>query len=145
MRRILLIITVILISLLLVSLVVSAVSDIEIVSKVGDGTWTGNTWEVSMFPAETKTTTLNFHNFSSESIEVGVTINPDSFDGGNLLLSLSKSAFTLLGKDSIKVTLSAKANGSIAPGIYTSVFTIEEGVVPVFDKFCVLHWWLSQR
>jgi len=83
MRRILLIITVILISLLLVPLVVSAVSDIEIVSKVGDGTWTGNTWEVSMFPAETKTTTLNFHNSSSESIEVGVTINPDSFDGGN--------------------------------------------------------------
>ncbi len=110
-------------SLLLVPAAASA-AGVEVDSKSGDGTWTDDTWQVEVYPGETKSTILNLYNSSSGSLDTEVTIIPDSLDNGNIIFELDKSVFTTSGKSYTEVTLSVSANGSATPGIYTAELSI---------------------
>ncbi|GAI85511.1 unnamed protein product, partial [marine sediment metagenome] len=56
--------------------VANADSGIQVVDRTGDGQWTGDTWEVNIYPGETKVTALTLYNSSSSSLDVEVTILP---------------------------------------------------------------------
>jgi len=116
--------------LLLIPTGVSAAAGVTVESRTGDGAWADNTWEVSMFPGETKATTLILYNSSSSSLDVEVTIIPDSLDNGNLVFELDKSVFTMLGKSRIGIILTVSANGSATPGVYATEFTIKSEIPP---------------
>jgi len=117
-------------AVLLVPSPASASSSIEIVDRVGDGTWIGDTWQVNVYPGESKATTLTLYNSSSESAEVELTIIPESLDNGNLLFELDETTFTMPGKSYADVTLTVKASASVTPGTYTSELSIEAVSAP---------------
>jgi len=115
--------------LLLVPSAVSA-AGVEVVSKTGDGVWTDDTWQVDIYPGETRSTTLSLYNSSSSSLDVEVTVSPNSLDNGNLAFELDKSSFTMPGKSSADVTLSVRASGSATPGTYTTELKIKSEIPP---------------
>ena len=123
MRR-LAIVVILILGLLLVPSVAEAASGIQVVDKTGDGIWTNNTWEVEMFSGESKSTTISLYNSSSSSLDVEVSITPDSLDNGNLTFELDESEFTMSGGSSTDVTLTVNANGSATPDTYTTELTI---------------------
>lgn len=129
MKRIL-IAVILALGLLLVSSGVSAASGIQVVDKTGDGVWTDDTWQVEMFPGESKSTTIGLHNSSGSSLDVEVTVTPNSQDDGNLTFELDKSSFEMSGKSDSNVTLTVKASGSATPGTYTTELEIKSEVIP---------------
>ncbi len=116
--------------LLLVPSAVTAASGIQVVGKTGDGVWTDNTWQVEIYPGESKSTTLNLYNSSSSSLGVEVNISPSSLDNGNLTFELDKANFTMLRKSYADITLTVKASGSATPGTYTAELGIKSEVPP---------------
>ncbi len=115
--------------LLLVPSAVSA-AGVAVVDRTGDGVWTNNTWQVEIYPGESKSTTISLYNSSSRSLGVEVTIFPESLDNGNLTFKLDKANFTMPGKSYADVTLSVKANGSATPSTYTAELGIKSEVAP---------------
>lgn len=115
--------------LLMIPTAVSA-AGVTVVNKTGNGVWVDNTWQVGIYPGETKSTTLTLHNSSTTSLEVWITISPESLDGGNLIFELDKANFTMPGGSSTDITLTVKANGSAAPGLYTAQLEIKSEVAP---------------
>ncbi|GAJ09998.1 unnamed protein product, partial [marine sediment metagenome] len=132
MRRILIAVMLALILLLLtMPAAVSAASGIKVTSKTGDGNWIDdNTWQVEICPGETKSTTLTLYNSSSSSLDVEVTISPESLDNGNLTFELDNANFTMPRKSYADVTVSVKASGSATPGTYTAELGIKSEVPP---------------
>jgi len=125
MKRVAILVPIILaLGLLLLPAAVSA-AGIEEVAKTGDGFWTGDTWQVDVYPGETKVTAITLHNSSSSALEVEATILPESLDGGNLTFELDKASFNMPGISYTDVTLSVTANGSATPGTYTTELTIK--------------------
>lgn len=110
-------------SLLLVSSPVSA-AGIEVVDRTGDGVWIDNTWQVEIYPGETKSTMLTLHNTASSSLDVEITYFPDSLDNGNLTFELNESDFTMSKRSYADVTFTVKANGSATPGTYATKLMI---------------------
>ncbi|GAH14958.1 unnamed protein product, partial [marine sediment metagenome] len=110
----------------------SAVSatGIEVVSKTGDGVWVDNTWKVDLYPGESESTTLALHNSSSSSLEVWVTITPNSHDSGNVIFELNEANFIMPAGSDTNVTLTAKASGSATPGSYVAELEIKSEVPP---------------
>lgn len=111
--------------LLLVSSACRVPSGVEVVDKTGDGEWTDDTWQVEIFPRETKSTTIHLYNSSRRSLGVEVSILPESLDNGNLTFELDKASFTMPGRSSADVILTVKANGSATPGVYTAELEIK--------------------
>jgi len=124
MKRIL-ILAVTVMGLLLIATPVSAASSVNVYSTSGDGAWTSNTWQVELFPGETKSTTLTLYNSSNSSLDVAITILPKTLDNGNLTFELSQSGFTMTGKRYTDITLTVEANGSVTPGTYTATLEIK--------------------
>jgi len=120
---------ILILALLLVPSPVSAASGVQIVGKTGDGIWIGDTWEVDIFPGESKATTIWLYNSAKESSQVELTIMPDSLDNGNLLFELDKASFTIPGKSHADVTLSVTASGSATPGTYTAEFEMRAEII----------------
>jgi len=104
---------------------VASAAGISIISKTGDGAWVGNNWQVDMYPAETKTTTLTLYNSSSSSLDVEASVNPISLDDGNVTFEVDNPAFTMPGKAYADITLSAGASGSATPGVYEAEFELK--------------------
>ena len=129
MKRIAISLILVLLGLLLVPAAVSA-AGVEVAAKSGDGIWTDDTWEVQIFPGETKTTTISLYNSSSSSLDVEVSLSPESLDNGNLTFELDKSIFTMPGKSYSDVTLAVKANGSATPGTYSTELQIKSEAPP---------------
>jgi len=123
-------IPILLLALLLIPVTTDAASGVQIVSKTGDGVWTDDTWQVEIYPGETKSTTINLHNSASNSLDVEVSIHPDSLDDGNLIFELNNSNFTMSGGSYTNVTLTVKANGSTTPGTYNATLEIKSEVPP---------------
>ena len=92
---------------------------VTVTSRTGDGAWINNTWQVSIYPGETKSTTLTLYNSSSSVLEVEI-IPPDPLDNGNLTFELDKAKFTISGRSYTDVTLTIKASGGATPGTYTT-------------------------
>ena len=134
MKRTAIAVTLALLGLLLMPAAVSA-AGIQVVAKTGDGAWTDNTWQVEIYPGETKSTTLSLYNSSSSSLSVDVSVTPDSLDNGNLSFELDKTNFTMIGGSHIDVTLSVKTNGSATPGTYTAELEIKSEVPPSPPSF----------
>lgn len=126
MKRIL--IPILILGLLLIPSVASAASGVTIDKTEGDGIWTDDTWKVEIYPGEERATTLTLHNSSSSSLDVEVTIQPDSLDSGNLIFELDRATFTMPGKSYTDVTLTVKASGSATPGTYTAELEIKSEV-----------------
>jgi len=118
-------------SLLLLAPAASA-AGIQIVDRAGDGVWTDDTWQVEIYPGERKATTISLRNSSSSSLDVEVTITPDSFNG-NLTFELDRATFAMPGKSYTDVTLTVRASGGATPGIYTTELRIKSEVAPSED------------
>lgn len=101
---------------------------VTVVDKSGEGEWIGNTWQVQMFPGETKSTTIKLYNSASRSLAVWVSVTPNSQDNGNLIFELDKSSFVMPGKSYTDVTLSVNASGSATPGTYSTGLEIKSEV-----------------
>ncbi len=129
MKRILIAVMLVL-SLLLVPSSVSAATGVTVIDRTGDGVWDGSAWQVELFPGEVKSTTLTLYNSSSSSLDVEVSIQPDSLDNGNLAFELGKSSFEMSGGSHEDITLTVRASGSAAPGTYTTELTIKSEVPP---------------
>jgi len=129
MKRMAIAITLALLGLLLVPVAASA-AGVQVVATSGDGVWGANTWKVDIYPGEAKATTINLYNSSSSSLDVEVTVSPDSLDGGNLTFDLDKASFTMPGGSYTDVTLTVKASGSATPGVYTAELEIKSEVAP---------------
>lgn len=130
MKRIVVTVVLIALFLLTVPVGVSAASGVTVVNKTGDGMWDGNTWQVELFPSEVKSTTLTLYNSSSSSLDVEVTIMPDSLDNGNLIFELDKSGFEVPSRSYTDITLTVEASGSTTPGVYTAELTIKSEIPP---------------
>lgn len=129
MKRIL-IALVLALSLLLVPSSVSAATGVNVTDRTGDGIWTDNTWEVSVFPGEVKSTILTLYNSSGSLLDVEVSIQPDSLDNGNLTFELDRISFEMSGGSYEDITLSVTANGSVIPGTYTTELIIKSEIPP---------------
>jgi len=109
---------------------VASAAGISVISKTGDGTWSGNNWQVQMYPAETKFAVLTLYNSSSSSLDVEASVSPASLDDGNVTFEVDSPAFTMLGKAYADITLSAGASGSATPGVYEAVFELKFEIAP---------------
>ncbi|GAI97809.1 unnamed protein product, partial [marine sediment metagenome] len=89
-----------------------------------------NTWQVDIYPGETRSTTVSLYNSSSSSLEVEVMVIPDSLDDGNLIFELDRADFTMPGRSYSDVTLSVSAAGSATPGTYTAELRIKSEAAP---------------
>ncbi|MBA7545536.1 hypothetical protein ES705_37905 [subsurface metagenome] len=116
--------------LMLVMPVAVSAAGVTVVDRIGDGEWTNNTWQVEIYPGESKSTTISLYNSSSSSLEVEVSISPRSLDNGNLTFELHKAKFTMPRRSYIDVTLSVRANSSTTPGTYTAELEIKSEVPP---------------
>lgn len=105
--------------LLLMPITVNATSGIEVTNRTGDGIWDGDTWEVSIAPSESRSTTLTLYNSSGNSLEVEIPL-PSSLDSGNITFELSKANFIMPSGSYTNITLTVKASGSATPGTYTT-------------------------
>ena len=114
--------------LLMMPTAVSA-AGVSITGVAGDGTWDGDTWRVEMFPGESKSTVLTLYNSSSSSLDVELTIVPDSFDEGNLTFELNKTDFIMSRRSYIDVTLTVKASGSVTPSATSETYSMELAIV----------------
>jgi len=119
MKKLALAITLALCLTLLLTPVASA-AGISIISKTGDGIWSGNNWQVDMYPAESKATTFALYNSSSSSLDVEVLIITSFISFGNVTFGVDDDAFTMTGKSYADVILTASASGSAAPGTYSA-------------------------
>jgi len=125
-----LIMATILLALLLIPLTASAASGVYVVDKTGDGAWVGDTWQVDVYPGESKSTILTLRNPSSSSLAVTVSVTPASLDNGNLVFELNKHYFTISGGKYAEVILSVTASNSATPGNYTTELKIKSEVPP---------------
>jgi len=116
--------------LLLAMPVAVSAAGVTVVDRTGDGEWTNSTWQVEIYPGETKATTIKLYNSSSSSLSVTVNVSPDSLDGGNLIFELDKATLTMPGKSYADTTISVKASGSTTPGTYTAELEIKSEVPP---------------
>jgi len=125
----LIIIPILLLALLLIPVTASAASGIQVVSKIGDGNWTDDTWRVNIFPGETKSTNLTLYNPSSSSLDVWVNVTPEPSAEGNLTFNLSETFSAMTSRMTWDVVLSAIASGSATPGNYTAGIEIKSEVI----------------
>ncbi|GAI21652.1 unnamed protein product, partial [marine sediment metagenome] len=116
--------------LMLAMPVAASAAGITVTGRIGDGEWTNNTWQVEIYPGETKATTIKLYNSSSSSLGVEVNIFPESLDNGNLSFELDRASFTMPGKSPTDITLTVKASGSATPGTYTAELEIKSEVPP---------------
>lgn len=112
----------------------ASAAGIQVVTTSGDGVWTDDTWQVEIFPGESKSTTITLYNSSSSSLEVEATILPESLDDGNLTFELDRSSFIMPGRSYTDVTLTVRANSDATPGTYTAELRIKSEVAPSEDE-----------
>ena len=120
-----LIIPILLLALLLIPLTASAASGVQVVSKTGDGNWTDNTWKVTMYPGEQKSTVVTFKNPSLRDITLALSATPSIFDDGNVIISLDNSTLIVPAKSEACAVISASAAGSATPRTYSAEIRIE--------------------
>jgi len=128
-RLIIATIPLLLLALLLIPLTASAASGVYVKDKTGDD-WVGDTWQVDVYPGESKSTILTLHNPSGSSLATTVSITPASLDNGNLVFELNKHYFTISGGKYAEVILSVTASNSATPGNYTTALKIKSEVPP---------------
>jgi len=120
-----LIIPILLLALLLIPLTASAASGVQVVSKTGDGNWIDNTWKVTMYPGEQKSTVVTFKNPSLRDITLALSATPSIFDDGNVIISLDNSTLIVPAKSEACAVISASAAGSATPRTYSAEIRIE--------------------
>lgn len=118
--------------LLLVPLVADAALGIQLVSRTGDGTWSGNIWHVRIYPGEVKSTTLTFYNSSTGSLEVRTTVSPNLPSSSDVTFGLDRSSFAIPSRGLTTITLMAKASGDATPGMYLAELHLELEVPPLY-------------
>ena len=129
MKRITIAVVLAVLLMLAMPVAVSA-AGVTVTSRTGDGEWTNNTWQVEIYPGESKSTTIKLYNSSSSSLEVEVNILPESVDNGNLTFELDKTNFTMPGRSYADITLTVKTSDSTTPGTYTTELEIKYEVPP---------------
>ena len=100
---------------------------ITVASTPGDGSWNSGVWTVGMYPAETKTTHLEFHNASSVDITVTPTVTPLSYPtgwSGQFECKFASTTYLVPGSGSCLANLQAIAEQGAPIGPYSSGITI---------------------
>ena len=116
---------ILILGLLLIPSVASAASGVQVVSKTGDGNWTDNTWKVTMYPGEQKSTTVTFKNPSLRDITLTLSATPSIFDDGNIIISFDNSTLVVPAKSEACAVLSASATGSSTPETYSAELKVQ--------------------
>ena len=100
---------------------------ISVASTPGDGSWSSGVWTVGMYPGETKTTHLEFHNASSADIIVTPTVTPLSYPAGwsgEFECKFASTTYTVPGGGMCPANLQAIAEQGAPTGTYSSGITI---------------------
>jgi len=130
-KRIIVIVIILILGSLLVPSVVSAdsgtstLAGTEITGKTGDGNWIDNTWKVTMYPGEQKSTTITLSNRRPKDITLTLSVTPSIFDDGNVIINLDNSTLIVPAKSEACAVISASATGSATPETYSAEIRIE--------------------
>ena len=111
--------------ILLIPTAVSADPGVTVISTSGDGSWLDGTWYVDLLPGESKSTTLEFYNPSSEAVTVTTQTRPCSMDRGNIVVCFCTRTFTIEAKSSYFDTVGVTASGATTPGSYNVSLSVE--------------------
>jgi len=103
----------------------STLAGIEITGRTGDGNWTDNTWKVTMYPGEQKSTTVTFKNPSLRDITLTLSATPSIFDDGNIIISFDNSTLIVPAKSEACAVISASATGSATPETYSAELKVQ--------------------
>jgi len=103
----------------------STLAGIEITGRTGDGNWIDNTWKVTMYPGEQKSTTITLSNRRPKDITLTLSVTPNIFDDGNVIINFDNSTLIVPGKSEACAVISASATGSATPGTYSAEIRIE--------------------
>lgn len=141
MKRIVAVVTGLVLALLLMSPTVEADCGVGVTSRTGDGTWVGDTWKVSIYPNEEKSTTLVLHNLCDDPLVVNIQL--DLPNDSNLTFEVDKTGFVMPNDSYANVTLTVKASGSAVPGLYTTESLVTIGSEPVPTPTPVTTPWIK--
>jgi len=78
-----------------------------------------------MYPGEQKSTTITLSNRRPKDITLTLSVTPNIFDDGNVIINLDNSTLIVPGKSETCAVLSASATGSATPGTYSAEIRIE--------------------
>ena len=101
---------------------------ISIVSAVGDGEFDDETlvWDIGeIYPLDQASLTITFANEASGPIQLNLSAEPASFDGGNLNFAFDLAQLAVPGEGQASVTLRAESTQSLAPGEYSTEVVVE--------------------
>ncbi|GAG78825.1 unnamed protein product, partial [marine sediment metagenome] len=125
-------IPILLLALLLIPATASMASGVYVLdtSDTGDGKWINDdTWQVEIYPGETKSTSFTLRNPSSSLLDVEVSITPNPQNAGNLTFELKPAKFSMY-KGTKTIALSVVASNSATPGNYSTELVIKSEVPP---------------
>jgi hypothetical protein len=100
---------------------------ISIVTAEGDGEFDGETliWDIGeIYPLDRASLTITFANEATGPIQLSLSAEPASFDGGNLTFAFDLEQLVVPGEGEASVTLRAESTQSLAPGEYSTAISI---------------------
>jgi hypothetical protein len=98
---------------------------VVIESATGDGEWVDGHWYVSLYPGDTKYTTITFRNTTDAPLLVRARSNPCSLDRGNAILCFCSVSFTLEGESTYVDTLTITTSTALTSGVYVVELNLE--------------------
>ena len=98
---------------------------ILIVSHEGDGEWEDGHWTVTLWPGESKSAELVFHNPLDVDLDVTARATPCSLDNGNVVFCFCTRTFTIAAGGNYTDTLVVTADGDTTPGEYSVAIVLE--------------------
>ena len=101
---------------------------ISIVAAEGDGEFDDETliWDIGeIYPLDQASLTITFANEAAGPIQLSLSANPASFDGGNLTFAFDLAQLLVPAEGEASITLRAESTQSLAPGEYSTEISIE--------------------
>jgi hypothetical protein len=101
---------------------------ISIVEANGDGQFDDETlvWDIGeIYPLDRASLTITFANEASGPIQLHLSVNPASFDGGNLTFAFDLDQLVVPEEGQSSITLRAESTQSLAPGEYSTEIVVE--------------------
>ena len=83
-------------------------------------------WDIGeIYPPDEASITITFANASEGPINLLLSVNPSSFDAGNLTFKLDPSQLIVPPGEMVSATIDAVATQSLAPGDYSTEIIVE--------------------
>ncbi len=101
---------------------------ISVLAAEGDGEFDHDTliWDIGeIYPLDEASLTITFANEAAGPIQLSLTADPASFDGGNLTFSFDLNPLVVPEEGDASVTLRAETTQSLEPGEYSTEIIVE--------------------